>query len=117
PMLAQIFGTFGLSVFLQNAAQFLWKPDFRTLGNTLVSGQRIAIAGVFISGPQLAAAAGAVATTLALWWVLARTETGRALLATAEDRQAAALMGINPDRMFALAWGIGAACVGAAGAL
>jgi len=117
PMLAQIFATFGLSVFLQSAAQFLWKPDFRTLGATLVSGRRLALGGVFVSGPQLAAAAGAVLTTLALWWMLARTEIGRALLATAEDRGAAALMGIDPDRMFALAWGIGAACVGVAGAL
>ena len=116
PMLAQIFATFGLGVFLQNAAQFLWRPDFRTLGNTWVTG-RIALAGVFVSGPQLAAAAGAVVTTGGLWWLLSRTEIGRALLATAEDRQAASLMGINPDRMFALAWGLGAACVGVAGAL
>ena len=117
PMLAQIFATFGLGVFLQNLAQFLWRPDFRTLGETWVSGRRIALAGVFVSGPQLAAAAGAVVTTALLWWLLSRTSTGRALLATAEDKQAAALMGIDPDRMFALAWGIGAACVGVAGAL
>ena len=116
PMLAQIFATFGLGVFLQNAAQFLWRPDFRTLGNPWVTG-RSALAGVFVSGPQLAAAAGAVVTTGGLWWLLSRTEIGRALLATAEDRQAASLMGINPDRMFALAWGLGAACVGVAGAL
>ena len=116
PMLAQIFATFGLGVFLQNGAQFLWRPDFRTLGDTWVTG-RIALAGVYVSGPQVAAAAGAVITTGALWWLLSRTEVGRALLATAEDRQAASLMGINPDRMFALAWGLGAACVGVAGAL
>jgi branched-chain amino acid transport system permease protein len=116
PMLAQVFATFGLGVFLQNGAQFLWRPDFRTLGDTWVTG-RIALAGVYVSGPQVAAAAGAVLTTFALWWLLSRTEVGRALLATAEDRQAASLMGINPDRMFALAWGLGAACVGVAGAL
>jgi branched-chain amino acid transport system permease protein len=39
-----------------------------------------------------------------------------ALEATAEDRQAASLMGINTERMFALGWGIGSACVGLAGA-
>jgi len=116
PMLAQVFATFGLGVFLQNAAQFLWRPDFRTLGDTWVTG-RLSLAGVYFSGPQLAAAAGAVLTTGGLWWLLSRTEIGRALLATAEDRQAASLMGINPDRMFALAWGLGAACVGVAGAL
>jgi len=117
PMLAQIFATFGLGVFLQNLAQFLWRPDFRTLGDTWVSGKRLAIGGVFVSEPQLAAAIGAIVTTALLWFLLSRTSTGRALLATAEDKQAAALMGIDPDRMFALAWGIGAACVGVAGAL
>ena len=117
PMLAQIFATFGLGVFLQALAQFFWRPDFRTLGDTWVSGKRIAFSGVFVSGPQLVAAFGAVATTALLWWLLTRTSTGRALLATAEDKQAAALMGIDPDRMFALSWGIGAACVGVAGAL
>jgi branched-chain amino acid transport system permease protein len=116
PMLAQIFATFGLGVFLQNLAQFFFRPDFRTLGETSVSG-RLAVAGVFIAKPQLAAAAGAVVTTFGLWWLLTRTEVGKALLATAEDRQAAALMGIDPDRMQALSWGLGAACVGVAGAL
>jgi branched-chain amino acid transport system permease protein len=117
PMLAQIFATFGLGVFLQAGAQFLWKPDFRTLGDTLVSGKRLSLLGVFVSGPQLVAGLGAIATTGALWWLLNRTAAGRALRATAEDRHAAALMGIDPDRMFALAWGLGAACVGVAGAL
>src|SRR5205085_581730 len=107
---------FGLSVFLQNLAQFLWRADFRTVGDTWVTG-RIALAGVFIGRPQLAAAAGAIVTTAALWWLLSRTETGKALRATAEDRQAAALMGIDPQRMYALSWGLGAACVGVAGAL
>src|SRR6266851_451099 len=97
PMLAQVFATCAL-------------------GDTWVTG-RLSLAGVYFSGPQLAAAAGAVLTTGGLWWLLSRTEIGRALLATAEDRQAASLMGINPDRMFALAWGLGAACVGVAGAL
>jgi len=116
PMLAQIFATFGLGVFLQNLAQFLFRPDFRMVGATLATG-RIALGGVFVSRPQLVAAVGAVLTTGLLYWLLTRTETGKALLATAEDRQAAALMGIDPDRMFALSWGLGAACVGVAGAL
>ncbi|HEX7128370.1 MAG TPA: branched-chain amino acid ABC transporter permease [Thermodesulfobacteriota bacterium] len=116
PMLAQIFATFGLGVFLQNLAIWLWLPDFRTVGDTWLTG-RVEVLGLFVSRPQLAAAVGAILTTGGLFWLLTRTEVGRALLATAEDRQAAALMGIDPDRMFALAWGLGAACVGVAGAL
>ena len=48
---------------------------------------------------------------------ITRTETGLALQATAQDRQAASLMGIDTQRMFALGWAIGGACVGVAGGL
>jgi branched-chain amino acid transport system permease protein len=49
--------------------------------------------------------------------VLTRTRIGSQLLAVAEDRDAAMLMGIRPDRMQALAWGLSAAGAGIAGAL
>jgi branched-chain amino acid transport system permease protein len=52
-----------------------------------------------------------------LYLFLSRSETGLALQATAQDRQAASLMGINTQRMFALGWTIGSACVGVAGGL
>jgi branched-subunit amino acid ABC-type transport system permease component len=76
---------------------------------------RLEMFGIFISIPQLVAAVGAVLTTGFVYRFVTRTETGRALQATAEDKEAAALMGINSDRMFSLAWGIGAACVGDGG--
>jgi branched-chain amino acid transport system permease protein len=49
--------------------------------------------------------------------LLTRTAVGSQLLAVAEDRSAAMLMGIRPDRMQALAWGLAAASAGIAGAL
>jgi len=116
PMLAQVFATFGLAVFLRSAAQFLWTPDFRLVRDPWVGG-RLPLFGVYVGAPQVAAAAAALAAFGALYWFITRTETGLALQATAQDRQAAALMGIDPERMFALGWGIGAACVGVAGAL
>ena len=116
PMLAQIFATFGLAVFLRSAAQALWGVDFRLVKDPLVSG-RISLGGLFIGLPQLVASVGALAAFAFLYWLIRRTETGRALQATAQDRQAAALMGIDTQWMFALGWGIGAACVGVAGAL
>jgi branched-chain amino acid transport system permease protein len=116
PMLAQVFATFGLAVFLRSAAQFLWTPDFRLVQDPWVSG-RLSLFGVFIGTPQLTAAAAALAAFGVLYWFISRTETGLALQATAQDRQAAALMGIDTERMFALGWGLGAACVGVAGAL
>ncbi|HXH82759.1 MAG TPA: branched-chain amino acid ABC transporter permease [Candidatus Tectomicrobia bacterium] len=116
PMLAQIFATFGLAVMLRSGAQFVWGADFRVVKDPLLAG-RLSLGGVFVGLPQLAASALALLAFAALWLFLARTETGVALQATAQDRQAAALMGIDTDRMFALGWAIGSACVGVAGAL
>jgi branched-chain amino acid transport system permease protein len=116
PMLAQIFATFGLAIVLRATAQALWGVDFKLVKSPLADG-RLAVGGLFIGLPQLAASAGAFAAFGFLYWFITRTETGLALQATAQDRQAASLMGIDTQRMFALGWGIGAACVGAAGAL
>jgi branched-chain amino acid transport system permease protein len=116
PMLAQIFATFGLAIFLRSAAQALWGVDFHLVRDPWVQG-RISLAGLFIGLPQLVASGGALLAFGFLTWFIRRTETGLALQATAQDRQAAALMGINTERMFALGWGIGAACVGVAGGL
>jgi len=116
PMVAQIFATFGLAIFLRNLAQFLWGVDFKLIQAPLVKG-RIALAGLFIGLPQLTASLACLAAFGFLYWFTTRTEAGLALQATAQDRQAAALMGIDTERMFALGWGIGAGCVGVAGGL
>lgn len=116
PMLAQIFATFGLAVFLRNLAQFLWTPDFRLIKNPWLSG-RVELFGIFIGVPQLVTSLASLLAFGLLYWFISRTETGLALQATAQDRHAASLMGIDTERMYALGWGIGAACVGVAGAL
>jgi branched-chain amino acid transport system permease protein len=67
--------------------------------------------------PQLVASVGALAAFAFLYWLIPQRETGRALQATAQDRQAAPPSGIDTQWMFALGWGIGAACVGVAAAL
>jgi len=116
PMLSQIFATFGLMILLRGLAQFFWKPDHRLIPHSLVSGN-IALGPVQFGLPQFVAALGAVGVTGALWMFLHRTRLGTALEATAIDREAATLMGIDGQKMFALAWGIGAACAGLAGGL
>jgi branched-chain amino acid transport system permease protein len=116
PFLAQLIATFGLGVFLRSFAQFLWSANYRTINNPWVKG-RLDIGGIFIGLPQLIASGMAVVAFGFLYWFINRTETGKALQATSEDKEAAALVGINSDRMFTLGWGIGAACVGVAGAL
>jgi branched-chain amino acid transport system permease protein len=115
PMLAQIFATFGLGIFLRAAAQFLWTPDFRQVSEPLVQGP-IRLFGVSVGLPQFVAALASLLAFGLLIWFITKTETGAALEATAQDRQAASLMGINTERMFTLGWGISSACVGVAGA-
>jgi len=116
PMLAQILATFGLGIFLRYLAQFLYTPDTRMIQEPWLDG-RIEIAGIFIGLPQLAASIVAIGAFILLYVFVNRTEMGGALLAVSEDREAASLMGINSDRMFALGWGIGAACLGVSGAM
>jgi len=116
PMLAQIFATFGLAIFMRAAAQALFGVDFRLVKSPLADG-RVSLGGIYIGLPQLVASLGALAAFGFLYWFIRKTETGLALQATSQDRQAASLMGIDTQRMFALGWGLGAACVGAAGAL
>jgi len=115
PMLAQIFATFGLGIFLRATAQFLWTPDFRQVSEPLVQGP-VRLFGVSVGLAQLVAALASLLAFGLLIWFIAKTETGAALEATAQDRQAASLMGINTERMYTLGWGISSACVGVAGA-
>ena len=77
----------------------------------------INLAGVYLPIAQLVAGLLAIALTIGLHLLLTRTAVGSKLLAVAEDRTAAMLMGIKPDRMQALAWGLSAGAAGVAGAL
>ncbi len=116
PPLAQIFSTFGLLVFLRGLAQFIFTADYHSVEHLSFVG-RVDLWGTFLPKPQIAAAIGAMVMFAAVYLFIMKTKTGWALLAVAENKQAAALMGIDSDKMFALAWGIGAACVSVAGAL
>jgi branched-chain amino acid transport system permease protein len=116
PAHAQIFATFGLMIALQGAAQFAWGADYHAVSSSLVSG-RLVLGHVVVGRPQLAAALGALGGMILLWLLLERTTLGRALRATAQDRDAAALLGIDTERVYGLAWGIGAGCVALAGTL
>lgn len=115
-MYAQIFATFGLMVFMQAGAQFVMGADYYAVQDSLLSGV-VVLAGITLPVPQLAAVAGALSATLLLYVLVFRTGTGRSLRAAAQDRQAAQTVGVDVDRMYALAWGVGAACVGIAASL
>jgi branched-chain amino acid transport system permease protein len=116
PMLAQILSTFGLALLLRYLAFWIFSANFVSLPPTALRGT-IRISGILIDVPQLIGGTTAAALTIAMHLFLTRTRAGSQLLAVAEDRAAAMLMGIRPDRMQALAWAIAAGSAGIAGAL
>lgn len=116
PPLNQIFMTVGLSMVLQNVALFIWTADYRTV-KTTYSVLTLKTAGLLISFPRLVAFLLAMGLIAALLIFLKKTYTGKAIRALAQERKAAMLLGINVHRTYQIAFGIGSACVGAAGAM
>ena len=116
PDLAQIFMTVGLSVILMNAALFFFTADFRSV-KTAYTEWTLRWAGLTLPVPRLFAFAGALLLAGLLTLFLSRTDVGKALRAVAQDREVSMLLGINPERMYLLAVGLGAALAGAAGGL
>ncbi len=114
--MVQIFVTFGLAIFIRGAAQFAFGGDFRSIGASWLANRTLDVAGIYLPLPQLAASLVCLAAFAGLL-AISRTEFGRALEATREDRDAVALIGIDRDRIFALGWGLGAATVGVAGTM
>lgn len=116
----QIFATVGLFFFLQNGAVAIFTSDFQFVGNTFLarlSNTRVSVLGLSLGLPLLIAAGIALVLFLLLYLLIDRTEFGLALQATSEDRESAMLVGIRPQRMYAVAWGLGAALVAIAGAI
>jgi len=89
--------TFGLSLLLQNLMLGLWKGDYRLIVSPWLT-ESIRIGTVHLNHGRLLAAAASLAAVVLLSLGLFRTRWGRAIRATALDRQAAALLGINVDR-------------------
>jgi len=116
PDLAQIFMTVGLSVILMNLALLLFTADFRSVKLTYAEWAW-RVGGVTIPLTRLFAFLGALLLAGLLTLFLKKTDMGKALRAVAQDREVSMLLGINPQRMYLLAVGLGAALAGAAGSL
>lgn len=118
PLVAQLFGTFGLMLFLRNVALMIMGADPRSVHVGLLVGKSFVLGpGIVIEVTKLAAGGWSLVSFGLMWWVMSRTKVGKALTATALDAQAARYMGIPTEKMNSLAWGVGGATVGTAGAL
>ena len=119
-MFTQIFATVGLFFFIQNGVVALFTSDYRFINKSVLiglSGANLSLGGVRVGVPLLVGGLIALGLFLLLYLLIDRTDFGLALQATAEDRDAAMLVGIRPQRMYAVAWGLGTALVAVAGVI
>ena len=114
PRLAPLISAIGVSLILEDIGK-LWK------GVNFVSFPQIfpqinySLGGVSISSVNILVIVVSLVLMVGLQWMVTSTRIGRAMRAVAQDREAAALMGVNVDRIIAITFFIGAGLAGAAG--
>jgi branched-chain amino acid transport system permease protein len=117
PMVAQLFGTFGLMLFLRYLAMYIFTPDVRSIKQGLLVGKTLSFGWVNLDLSKVVSALLCMLSFGIVYWIIYRTKLGRALRATSIDAEAAQYMGIDTKKMNSLAWGIGGATVALAGSL
>jgi branched-chain amino acid transport system permease protein len=116
PMFNTLLITFGIEVILTYLAQLWFSADFRAI-NPSYAGSNFAIAGITIPLVQVVVFGIAIGLTVAMWLFLLHTRVGRGIRASAQNLVAARLYGVDPKRIYALTFGIGAALAGVTGGL
>lgn len=117
PGLVALLATFGLAMFLKNLCMNRFSPNFLILSDTWLGGKTFMIGNIIFPVPQLAAGVLSLVVIGLVYAIINATRFGWAVQATAMDREAAELMGINTERIYILIFGIGGACVGFAGGI
>ena len=124
PRIAPLISALGVSFFLQNSMLLLFGGQFRTYDPFTLFADPLTglvptwtIGSVTISIMRIIAIATAVALMVVLTLFVARTQLGKAMRATAYDREAASMMGIDTDRVIASTFFISGALAGAAGVM
>jgi branched-chain amino acid transport system permease protein len=105
--------TLGLAVVMENLALLAFSGDTRSI-DTPYTLRTVPIGPAMIALPKLIAFGGALAVAGLLLWIVKRTDLGRAIRAVAKEKQGAKLMGIDVEHVYAMSFGIGLACLGAA---
>lgn len=116
PVASLIIITIGASIFLRGSAQLVFDKQLHRFPS-FSGDDPLRVFGATILPQGLWVIAGAVAIFLILWLFFARTLTGKAVLATANNRIAASLVGINPNHMMTLSFAVSAAIGALAGVL
>ena len=113
---SSVLATIALSIFLENLALNVWGPRPQKIPTPFETGS-IEFAGVFTTPERLLMLAVTVVIVIFLHLGLRHTQTGKAIRATFQQREAAALVGIDIDRLYTVTFAIGAGVAGLAGVL
>ena len=117
PRLAPLITAIGMSFILEDVA-IGWKgPGYTAIPNVLPSGHVFSVSGVTYAWNKLIVVVITVPVLIALVWLVQKTRQGKAMRATAQDRDAAAMMGINVNRTISFTFLIAGALAGAGGLL
>jgi branched-chain amino acid transport system permease protein len=108
-----LLATLGIAIVMENLALLFFQSDTRTI-DTSYSLSTVAIGPAMIAVPKLVAFGGALVVSALLFLIMGKTDLGRAIRAVAKEKEGAKLMGIDVDHVYAMSFGIGLACLGAA---
>jgi branched-chain amino acid transport system permease protein len=114
PRLAPLISAIGVSLVLEDIGK-LWKGNNNVPFPQIFPNITYSVGPITFSSIYVFVFVVAILLMLALQWLVNSTKMGRAMRAVAQDREAAALMGVNVDRIISLTFFIGAALAGAAG--
>lgn len=118
PRLIPLITSIGVSFFLQYAISGLFGAGVKRLPTLPASvQQRYNVFGLLLNGTQILVFVVTAVSVIGLWWFVTRSKTGRAMRAVAEDKEIAALMGIDVDRTVVMTFLVGGAMAGVAAAL
>jgi branched-chain amino acid transport system permease protein len=117
PPLSALLATFGLAMLLKNLCLNRFTPNFRILSDTWLGDRTFQLGFLIVPVPQLVTAVLALLVIGLIFYMIRSTRFGWAVQATAMDKEAAELMGINTERIYILVFGIGGATVGIAGGI
>jgi branched-chain amino acid transport system permease protein len=119
PRLTALITAIGVSLFLVNGAQLVFKADPKFFKSVTPQGAAatIQLGNVTIAKDQMVLVVAAAVLMSILWYIVQKTKMGKAMRAVSHDTDAAALMGINTDGVISFTFGLGAALAGAGGVL
>jgi len=112
----QVLMTVGIGMVLAEIARFIFSSDYKTV-KTSYSSSVFFLGNISFNMPMIIAFLFALAFTAALFWFLLKTDIGRSIRATAQDKDAATLLGVNSNRITIITFGLGSSLVAAAGSL